>query len=90
MNYLEAKAKADALNADYTAKGAALNQFLARFPKGPMGLPLDEVKAMPEYRELKAACDKALAALRNYNAWYVKTFAKERRAAAAARFQPAA
>ena len=47
------------------------------FPRGPMGLTPDPVKAMPEYRAACAAYDKAFAALRDYNGKFTKAFKAE-------------
>ena len=76
-----AKAKADSLHS--AAKGAsdALNEFRDRYPRGPMGLTPDHVKAMPEFKALNAAYQRAAAASRAFNGIYTKQFSKELRAA---------
>lgn len=54
----------DRLEAEVKASGAALKTF----PKGPMGLTTDAIKASPEYRAAKRRYDIAFAALRTFNA----------------------
>jgi hypothetical protein len=49
---------------------AELRRFsgiLKSFPKGPMNLTPDPVKATPEWKAAKAATDKAFANLRAFN-----------------------
>lgn len=75
MTYIEAKARADALHEQYRRAGMVMDTF----PKGPMGLTPDEVKATPAYRSARTECDRAFAELRNFNGWYTKTFRRERR-----------
>lgn len=89
---LRAKAKAGGLTAPPTAFDAAkvrqaaleaelkaAKAALAVYPRGPMGLTPDAVKALPEYRTAKVQADQAFARLRAFNATFVKTFAKELR-----------
>ncbi len=47
------------------------------FPKGDMGLTPDDVKASDTYRAAKKSFNNAFAALRAFNAGYVKRFKKE-------------
>jgi hypothetical protein len=77
MEFLEAKAKADALWKAHEDAAAPLD----RFARGPMGLTPDAVRSSPEWKAAYAAERKAFAELRAYNAWYVKAFKKERIAA---------
>ena len=86
MDYEQAKARADELHRLTGEAGAALNAFIDQYPKGPFGLTPDNVKAMPEHQQLKAAYDRAFEAQRSFNAMFVKNFAKERKADRAARF----
>lgn len=58
----------DALEAETKAAGLALKAF----PKGPMGLTPDSVKATLEYKSAKNRYDKAFAALRAFNAKRLK------------------
>ena len=81
MNYPEAKARADALWHALKVTGEALEAF----PKGPLGLTPDAVKATPEYKAAKQAFDKAHSELRAFNSWYVKACKKEIAADRAAR-----
>ena len=53
---------------DHSAKGKALRAFVESFPKSLMGLTPDYVKAMPEYKRLRAEYDAAFQALRKFNA----------------------
>lgn len=46
---------------------------------GPMGLTPDHVKVSPEYREARAAADKAFREMQRVNAWFCKTYAREYR-----------
>jgi hypothetical protein len=55
----------------------AMNAFLAQFPRGPMNLTPDFVKAMPEYQALRAAGENSHRALRDFNAVYTVVFKKE-------------
>lgn len=79
--YALAKGKRDALDAAVTQHGATLNQF----PKGPMGLTPDAVKATPEFKTAKTNFDRAFAALREHNAYMTKNFSAEMKAERAAR-----
>lgn len=58
-------------NADKTLKS------FDSYGKTSIGLTPDSVKAMPEWRQAKAAFDRAFAELRAFNGWYMKTFKKE-------------
>ena len=46
---------------------AIASKRLRNFPKGPMGLVSDEIKASAEYREAKSAYNTAFAKLRAFN-----------------------
>lgn len=83
MDYAQAKAAADALDARLDAASAALQGF----PRGLMGLTPDDVKASPEWRQAKRAYDQAFAALRAFNGPFVKRFKSEIRADRDARRQ---
>lgn len=65
-------------NAEQTLKRAGA--IMDRFPKGPMGLTPDSVKAIPEWKAAKMEADQAFATLRAINAFIVKYFKKESRA----------
>lgn len=73
-DYVQAKAKRDALDAEATRLGRALK---TGFPRSSMGLVSDEVRATPEYRKAKAESDAAFKALQNFNAQFTRRFAKE-------------
>lgn len=57
-----------AAEGEYYSASAAMG----RFPRGPMGLTPDDVKASPEWRKAKARYDRAFANLRAFNAAMVK------------------
>lgn len=73
MNYAIAKTVKAQLEAAETAAG----QSLKSFPKGPMGMTPDAVKASPEFKKAYAEYAAAFAALRNFNGMFFKTFKKE-------------
>lgn len=77
----EAKAEGVLVEKEMSAAQAAIDAF----PRGPMGLTPDAVRATPEWRAAKARVDKAFARLRAFNAVFVKRFAKELRAERAER-----
>jgi hypothetical protein len=81
--YQEARAQADALNADATKLGQALQLF----PRSPAGLVTDETRLSPEYQAAKQAYAVAFKKLRDFNAVYTKRYAKEIAADRAARRQ---
>lgn len=81
MTFPEARALA---NQVYEHSHAA-SEALKRFPRGPMGLTPDHVKALPEYKVAKAEADRAFQQERRFNTVYVKRFGKEIRADQAAR-----
>lgn len=84
--YQAAKQKADHLWRASEATGGALNAFLDKHGRGPMGLTPDAVKASPEYRQLKSESDAAMQALQAFNKGFVRDFAKERAADRNARY----
>jgi hypothetical protein len=71
--YADARAKRDALELTVSMHSATLKAF----PKGPMGLTPDDIKFGPAYRTAKAAYDRAFAELRDFNAEFVKQYAKD-------------
>lgn len=71
-------AKAESARLDAGAARAA--EALKAYPRGPMGLTPDHVKASPEYRADKQEYDRAFQRQRAFNASYVKLFANELRA----------
>jgi hypothetical protein len=77
MTFAQAKSRADELWERSSVMSKALDAFCDQFPKGPMNLTPDHVRAMPEYVMLKAAADSAFASMRAFNGPYVKKFKKE-------------
>lgn len=86
MTFEESQKVADCLWEHSKQAGAALNEFLSKHPKGVMGLTPDNVRAMPEYKQLHAAYQRSHEALRVHNALHVKTYAKEIKAFRKRRF----
>lgn len=76
-----ARAKQAQLEAESTRLGRAMNAF----PKGPMNLTPDSVRATPEWKAAKAASDKSFQAYRNFNGMMLKAFPKELQAERAAK-----
>lgn len=76
FTFEEAKAAVARLDAGVTRTGSTLDAF----PKGPMGLTPDAVRATPEWKKAKQEFDAAFADLRKFNAMFAKIFAKELRA----------
>lgn len=64
----------------------AASETLRAFPRGPMGLVPDAVKATPEYRAANARFQRAFARQREFNTVFTKRFAKELRAERASRY----
>lgn len=60
---------------------------LHKYPRGPMGLVPDEIRASEEYRLHKSAYDRAFQQLRRLNGVYVKLYAKELAAERQSRFK---
>ena len=89
MNYTEATAQRDSLEAAYKAVSGLFNE-IPGVGSGPCGLTPDAVKFSPEFRAAKATYQKAFDNLRAFNSYYVKVFKKqiaadrEKRAAGAA------
>jgi hypothetical protein len=75
MDYATAKAHSEKLYAESVAASRALEALSG--PKGRMGLTPDSVKATSEWKAAKHASDAAFAALRKFNATFVRRFAKE-------------
>jgi hypothetical protein len=69
----QAKEKQDQLDAECKAMGLKLEQY----PRGPMGLTPDKIKASPEWRRDQANFEIAFKALQTYNKWFCKRWKKE-------------
>ena len=76
MTYEEAKRIRDEIEGE----GRKVGAILSAFPKGPMNLTPDAVKAAPEWREAKDRSEALFRKLRRFNTWFVKAYAKEIRA----------
>lgn len=63
------------LHAEYLTASAALKAF----PRGPMGLTHDTVKASSEWKAAKRSSDAAFAALRQFNHTYKPVSVREDR-----------
>ena len=74
--YDMAKAHGEKLNAEYKRTAGIMNAY----PKGPMGLTPDHIKATPEWQANRQAAKAAFQALRNHNAQMSKYFKKEMKA----------
>jgi hypothetical protein len=72
----DAKAERDLIQKEVDASSAILRAF----PKGPLGVTPDAVRATPEFRSANARFQKAFARLRAFNTIYTKRFVKEIRA----------
>lgn len=77
----QAKAERDEIERESDEADAVLKTF----PRGPMGLTPDSVRATPEWKAAKARSERAFARLRAFNTVFVRRFAKEIRAEQAAR-----
>lgn len=77
MTYLEAVKEKERL--EHHVEN--LSKALMAFPRSPMGLVLDSVKATKEYKQAKAAYDTAFQRLRQFNGLFTKQFKTHRQAA---------
>ena len=77
MTFEQATNERDRLETACSEAGAVLDQF----PRGPMGLTPDAIKATDAYRSAKLAAYTAFQNLRNFNEFYLKTFKAEIKAA---------
>jgi hypothetical protein len=73
VSFEQARAEHDRLEQEVSTASASLQIF----PRGAMGLTPDHVRATPEWRAANGRFKKAFAALRAFNAVYVKMFKKE-------------
>ncbi|MCR8994607.1 hypothetical protein [Brevibacillus laterosporus] len=76
MTYEEAKAYKQKLEEKNKDDSAKLKAF-GKHSKSAMNLTPDHVKVMPEWEKARRAFDHSFTELRNFNAWFVKTFKKE-------------
>lgn len=57
----------EAARAELWRRHKECGDAMRAFPRGPMGLTPDSVRAMPEWQVARAAADKAFAELRAFN-----------------------
>lgn len=74
--YAAAKAHYDALNLAVEMAGKRLGSING-VGSGPMGLTPDSVKFSPEYREARAAYDRASSMARAFNGAFVREYRRE-------------
>jgi hypothetical protein len=67
----------DMLYDNWSEACARYKAFADQFPKGPMNLTPDFVKAMPEYAPLRAACANTEATYKNFASVYNRVYKKE-------------
>lgn len=81
MNYEEALKRKKELNAINRQDSDNLNAFddLHGGPNGN-GLVPDDIREMPERKELKQKFDNSFRELRNFNQWFVKNYRSKRKA----------
>lgn len=73
----EANARSEALWEESSVASRALGAFVDQFPKGPMNLTPEHVRAMPEYKELRLVSDRLNEQQRIFSAAFVKKFKKQ-------------
>lgn len=76
IDYQSAKVIRDKLDAEVKHT----SEILRAFPRGPMNLTPDHVRATPEWRAAREASDHALSKLKRFNGVFVKRFGSEIRA----------
>lgn len=74
-DFLAAREQAEILSLAVNETSAKMQEF----PRGPLGLPPDDVKASPEWQTAYRNFNTAFEALRKFNGTYVKAFADELR-----------
>lgn len=70
----------ESLNNTWSASGKELRALIDKYPRGPMNLTPDHVKALPEYQTLYASCETDRVKAQIFNAAFTKKFKKEYRA----------
>lgn len=86
-DYEAVKAVKTAAEVAFEKAAKELDDFVNQFPKGPMNLTPDVVRAMPEYKVLRAASEKAFQNLRSINGFFTKNFKKEYAAERKAKYE---
>jgi hypothetical protein len=72
-DYESAKRQRDSISAELTR----LSVILESYPKGPMNLTPDSVKATPEHQQTRRECNTAFARLRAFNTVFIRTYKRE-------------
>ena len=54
-----------------------LSKKLNSFPKGDMGLVVEEIRLSNEYQSIKREFEKSFKELQEFNKWFMKRFKKE-------------
>ena len=86
LTFVQAKMIADRLQAEWSAAGKALNDFVdAQGPRGAMNLTPDSVRIMPEYRKLYQAMEQARVNAQRFGTLYTRKFKTEIRDSVMAR-----
>jgi len=73
MTYEEARAYKQELEERVKTDDDILNSFESY----PNGLTPDHIRVLPEWQEANKAGKKSFEELRNFNAWFIKTYKKE-------------
>ena len=76
MTYEEAKIHKQDLQNKNNHDSEILKEF-EKYGKPDMGLTPESVRVLPEFQQAKQEFNKSFNELRNFNAWFVKTFKKE-------------
>ena len=73
MTYEEARTHKQELE----DKNKFYSDILNSFEKYPNGLTPNHIRLLQEWKDARKASESSFAELRNFNAWFVKTFKKE-------------
>ena len=76
MTYEEAKIHKQTLENKNSHDSDILKKF-EQYGKSSMGLTPESVKILPEFQQAKQEFNKSFSELRNFNAYFTKTFKKE-------------
>lgn len=73
MEYEQYRGLKEALQLEVSQTSKAMRAF----PRGPMGLTPDDVRASAEYQDARRKSDTAFERLRKFNGTYVKQFKRQ-------------